>query len=74
MEKPKESFDYTFMILPQGRFAEDNTLPGGLCYQIQLFSMTAKATVKQIKGLSPVFERQGTNGRRIYSAAWEESR
>lgn len=67
MEKPKESFDYTFMILPQGRFAEDNTLPGGLCYQIQLFSMTAKATVKQIKGLSPVFERQGTNGRRIYS-------
>ena len=68
MEKPKESFDYTFMILPQGRFAEDNTLPGGLCYQIQLFSMTAKATVKQIKGLSPVFERQGTNGRRIYSA------
>lgn len=68
MEKPKKSFDYTFQILPQGRFAEDNTLPGGLVYQIQLFSMTAKATVKQIKGLSPVFERNGSNGRRIYSA------
>ena len=67
MEKPKESFDYTFQILPQGRFAEDNTLPSGLVYQIQLFSMTAKATVKQIKGLSPVFERAGANGRRIYS-------
>ena len=29
--------------------------------------MSSKATVKQIKGLSPVFERFGTNGRRIYS-------
>ncbi len=67
MEKPKPSFDYTFQILPEGRFAEDNTLPEGLVYQIQLFSMSSKATVKQIKGLSPVFERIGSNGKRIYS-------
>lgn len=67
MEKPAPSFDYTFQILEQGRFAEDNTIPQGLYYQIQLFSMMSKATVKQIKGLSPVFERPGSNGRRIYS-------
>lgn len=67
MEQPEPSFDYTFQILPQGRFAEDNTLPGGLIYQIQLFSMYSKATVKQIKGLSPVFEREAAGGKRIYS-------
>lgn len=67
LEQPKKSFDYTFQVLPGGRFAEDNTLPEGLVYQIQIFSMSSKATVKQIKGLSPVFERFGTNGRRIYS-------
>ena len=67
LEQPKKSFDYTFQVLPEGRFAEDNTLPEGLVYQIQIFSMSSKATIKQIKGLSPVFERFGTNGRRIYS-------
>lgn len=67
MEKPKPSFDYTFQILPEGRFAEDNTLPEGLVYQIQLFSLSTKATVKQIKGLSPVFERIGSTGKHIYS-------
>lgn len=67
LEQPKKSFDYTFQVLTEGRFAEDNTLPEGLVYQIQIFSMSSKATVKQIKGLSPVFERFGTNGRRIYS-------
>ena len=67
LEQLKKSFDYTFQVLPEGRFAEDNTLPEGLVYQIQIFSMSSKATVKQIKGLSPVFERFGTNGRRIYS-------
>lgn len=46
MEKPAPSFDYTFQILEQGRFAEDNTIPQGLYYQIQLFSMMSKATVK----------------------------
>lgn len=67
MQKPKPSFDYTFQVLKEGRFAEDNTLPGGLIYQIQLFSMSSKATIKQIKGLSPVFERPGPAGRHIYS-------
>ena len=64
---PEPEFDYTFQILPEGRFALDNTLPEGLVYQIQLFAISKEATVSQLKGLSPVFERPGTNGRHIYS-------
>lgn len=56
--KPERKFDYSFMILPEGRFAEDNTLPEGIVYQIQLFTQSRKATVADLKGLSPVFERK----------------
>jgi hypothetical protein len=64
--KPKPTFDYSFKILPEGKFAEDNTLPDGLIYQIQIFSQSRKATVAEIKGLSPVFEKS-SNGRFTYS-------
>lgn len=60
-------FDYTFMILPEGRFAEDNTLPDGLVYQIQLFTTSTPATVDQLKGISPVFARTA-QGRHTYAA------
>ena len=56
--EPERKFDYSFMILPEGRFAEDNTLPEGIVYQIQLFTQSRKATVADLKGLSPVFEKQ----------------
>ena len=68
MKSPEPEFDYSFQILPEGRFALDNTLPEGLVYQIQLFALSSKATVKNLKGLSPVFERRGSNGRYVYSA------
>lgn len=67
VDKPKPRFDYTFKILPTGQFAEDNTLPGGLVYQIQLFAIQRQATVEDIKGLSPVFERT-EGGKHVYSA------
>ena len=54
-------------ILPEGVIV-DSPVPDGLVYQIQLFSSPAKATLKQLKGLSPVFERDGAGGRKIYSA------
>ena len=60
--KPERKFDYSFQILPEGRFAEDNTLPEGIVYQIQIFTQSRKATVADIRGLSPVFERK--NGSR----------
>lgn len=66
LEKPPVKFDYTFMILPEGRFAEDNTLPDGIVYQIQMFSLSSRAAVKSLKGLSPVFEEITPSGKYIY--------
>ncbi|MCR5002813.1 MAG: hypothetical protein K5984_00425 [Bacteroidales bacterium] len=67
IEKPEPTFDYTFMILPEGRFAEDNTLPSGLVYQIQLFTSSSKAKVSHLKGLSPVFEKLSPSLKYTYS-------
>ena len=67
-EEPEEKFDYTFRILPEGQFAEDHTIPQGVIYQIQIFSTTYKAKVKDLKGLSPVFERKTESGRYTYRA------
>ena len=64
--KPEAEFDYSFMVLGEGRFAEDNTIPDGIIYQIQIFSAGGKADVKSLKGLSPVFERRGESGRYTY--------
>lgn len=65
--KPKPTFDYSFMILPEGRFAENNTLPEGIIYQIRIFTLGREATVADLNGLSPVFERTTTSGRHAYS-------
>ena len=67
LEKPIPTFDYSFKILDVGQFAEDNTLPDGLVYQIQLFASTRKATEQELKGLSPVFERRAASGKNVYS-------
>jgi hypothetical protein len=67
LEKPVPTFDYSFKILDVGQFAEDNTLPEGLIYQIQLFASTRKAVEKELKGLSPVFERRSASGKNVYS-------
>lgn len=64
--KPEIKFDYSFKILPKGCFAEDNTIPSGIVYQIQIFSSSSKAGVKSLKGLSPVFERKTVSGRYVY--------
>lgn len=66
IRKPVKKFDYSFMILPEGRFAENNNLPDGLVYQIRLFTQSRKAVVQDLKGLSPVFERQ-SGSKYIYS-------
>lgn len=65
--RPEPKFDYSFMILPEGRFAKDNTLPEGLVYQIQLFTSATKATEKQLNGLSPVFYKMSPQLRYTYS-------
>lgn len=64
--RPENEFDYTFMILKEGRFAEDNTIPDGIVYQIQIFSAGGKADVASLRGLSPVFEIRSDSGRYTY--------
>lgn len=66
-EEPVSVFDYSFKILETGQFAEDNTLPAGLIYQIQIFTSTSQATAEQLKGLSPVFEHKAS-GKYVYAA------
>ncbi len=64
--EPEKKFDYSFMILDEGQFAEDNTIPGGVVYQIQMFSSGRKATVAELRGLSPVFVGRSSNGLNAY--------
>ena len=66
MLEPEPEFDYSFKVLDEGQFAVDNTLPGGLVYQIQMYSSSTKAGIPQLKGLSPVFESVASNGRYTY--------
>lgn len=66
MLAPEPEFDYSFKILEEGQFAEDNNIPSGLVYQIQMFTSTSPATVAKLKGLSPVFMTKTANGKYIY--------
>ncbi len=66
--EPEKKFDYSFMVLDEGQFAEDNTIPDGVVYQIQMFSSGRKAKVSELKGLSPVFESRSSKGLNIYRA------
>lgn len=68
LQKPESLLDYSFKILPVGKFAESGSMPSGLVYQIKIFTIPSHATVKQIKGLSPVFEKLGPSLRYTYYA------
>lgn len=57
----------SFRITPVGRFAQDNTLPDGLVFQIELFTSVRHASLDDIRGLNPVYERMTSNLRYTYS-------
>ena len=57
----------TFQVGPIGRFAQDTTLPQGVVYQILLFTSPRHATLDEIKGLDPVYERLTNALRYTYS-------
>lgn len=63
---PEVRFDYTFRIGSEAVFAEDQTIPGGIVYQVQLFSGGRKATVAELKGLTPVYEHRTPGGMYTY--------
>lgn len=66
IERPEPKFDYSFRILDTACFAADMTVPEGIKYQIQLFSVSKPAPLKSLKGLCPVFETRSASGRYIY--------
>lgn len=66
IEVPQVKFDYTFRILDEAVMAEDQALPPGIVYQIQLFGGARKASLPELKGLSPVYEHRSPSGMYIY--------
>jgi hypothetical protein len=63
---PEVRFDYTFRIGSEAIFAEDQTIPDGIVYQVQLFSGGRKATVAELKGLTPIYEHRTPGGMYTY--------
>lgn len=57
----------SFRIMPMGRFAQDNTLPPGVVYQIEFLSSPRHVSVDDLAGLSPVYERLSSSLRYTYS-------
>lgn len=63
---PEKKFDYSFQILDEAVFAEDQSLPSGIVYQIQLLGGAHKVGTSALKGLSPVYEHRSPSGMYIY--------
>lgn len=56
-----------FRISAVGRFALDKPLPEGIVYQIHIFTRQSHASLDDLAGLSPVYERLTNNLRYSYS-------
>ena len=63
---PEVKFDYSFRVLDEAVFAEDQTLPSGIIYQIQLLGGSHKVGLPALKGLSPIYEHRSPSGMYIY--------
>ena len=66
IEEPEVKFDYSFQILESARMAEDQNIPDGLVYQIQILSQDMPVKNWQLKGLSPVYLYQPYSSKYIY--------
>ncbi len=67
VEIPEPEIDLSFRILDTAQLVDISEFPDGLVFQIQLFTLSRKATIKSLKGLSPVFERKTQSGKYTYS-------
>lgn len=59
--------DLSFKIGSEAFVADLSEIPDGLVYHIQLMTTTRKASIKALKGFSPVFERKLPSGKYTYS-------
>ena len=67
LASPERAGEPTYKVAPVGRFAQSTDLPFGVVYQIQLFTSARHATLDEIKGLSPVYERLTSSLRYTYA-------
>ena len=66
-EEEEDDFDYSLKVADTAVLLEEESFPSGLVYQIQLF-VASKATLKQLKGVSPVFPHRQKSGKTLYAA------
>lgn len=66
--EPIKLFDYTFSVGSEAVMAEDNSIPNGLVYRVQLFVVNNKPELRLFKGLRPVFENRTPTGKWLYTA------
>ena len=66
-EKIEPAVDLSFKIEKEAFIADLSELPSGLIYHIQVMTTTKKASLKALKGFSPVFERKLPSGKYTYS-------
>lgn len=64
---PEPEIDLSFRICDTAQLVDLAEFPKELTFQIQLYTLTKKASVKALKGLSPVFERKTSGGKYTYS-------
>lgn len=67
-ETPVEKTDESFRVGTEGSFATVNRLPSGLVYQIQMFVSSGKPTIRQLKGVSPVYVHKQRSGKMLSAA------
>ena len=67
-EKPEPQIDLSFKVADHSVITDISELPDGLVYHIQLITTLKKATAKNFKGLTPIFERKVGSGKYTYSA------
>ena len=66
-EKIEPAKDMSLKIEKVAYIADLSELPSGLIYHIQIMTAPQKASVKALKGFSPVFERRVQSGKYTYS-------
>lgn len=66
-EEPEPEMDFSLKIGKEAVIANLSDIPDGLVYHIQLMTAPRKASVKSLRGFSPVFERKVQSGKYTYS-------
>lgn len=64
--KPEPEIDFSFRIGKEAELVDISELPDNLIYQVQLFTVARKASLKALKGMAPVFEFKTPTGKYIY--------